>query len=107
MQINEKQLAQGVGTTTAATLFTPTRTSVIKSVVICNTSTSQQKFRIFIDADGTTYDKTTAMFYDTTIEANTFVEVSTYWAIEVGGNLGIEASDDNVLTFTLSGAEIK
>jgi hypothetical protein len=65
------------------------------------------KFRIFADDDGTTYDESTALFWDVTIEGNTTVELDTFMALDgSAGNLAVRTSVANALTFTAFGAEV-
>ncbi len=110
MKIQEKQLGQlRPANTTAASLYSPGVgvTAIIKSIVICNTTGTSAKFRIFLDDDGTTYDETTALFYDVTIAANTTVQVDTFYAMnDSSGNLAVRTDTNDALTFTCFGAEI-
>ncbi len=108
--IQEKQLGQlRPANTTAATLYSPgaSTTAIIKSIVVCNTSGSAATFRIFLDDNGTTYDQTTALFYDIAIAADTTIQIDTYYAMnDSTGNLAVRTSVNNALTFTCFGAEI-
>ena len=63
----EKQLGQATpANTTAVSIYSPASltTGVAKSLIVCNTSAASAKFRFFADADGTTYDESTAIFWD-------------------------------------------
>lgn len=110
MKIQEKQLGQlRPANTTAASLYSPGAgvTTIIASVVVCNTTGTSAKFRVFLDDDGTTYDETTALFYDVDIEANTTVQVDTFYAMNnSSGNLAVRTDTNDALTFTCFGAEI-
>jgi len=110
-QINEQQLGQvRPSSTTAVSLYSPmqTRTVVIKSIVICNTSGSNATFRIFLDEDGATYDESTAHFWDAEILSKNTVQIDTYYAMDnVEGNLGVRSSSGNGITFTCYGAELQ
>lgn len=106
--IVEKQLAQSrPANTTAASIYSPTgETAIIKSIVICNVTGTAAAFRIFLDDDGTTYDQTTALFYDANINGNETVEVDTYWPMNnSSGNLAVRTDTADALTFTVFGAE--
>ena len=107
--IKEKQLGQlRPADTNAASLYSPTgESAIIKSLIICNTTATAATFRIFLDDDGTTYDQTTALFYDTNINGNETVEIDTYWPMNnSAGNLAVRTGTSSALTFTAFGAEI-
>jgi len=106
----EQQLGQlRPANTTAASLYSPgaSEIAVIKTIVICNVTASPAAFRIFIDDNGTTYDQTTALFYDTQIAANTTVHVDTFYAMnDSTGNLAVRTDTADALNFTAFGAVI-
>jgi len=58
--------------TNAVSIINPTSGQIIRvtKIIVCNTASTQQRFRLFHDASGTTYDQTTALFYDTLVRAN-------------------------------------
>ena len=105
-----KQLGQlRPANTTAATIYSPATDTqtIIKSIVVCNTTAITAYCRIFVDDDGTTYDETTAQAWDVpvvpsvaplTIEVNICMNDST-------GNLAVRTDTANALTFTVSGME--
>lgn len=110
MPIQEKQLGQvRENSTDAVSVYSPGAdvTAVIKSIIICNTTGNDETFRVFLDDDGTTYDQSTALFYDVPIEANTTVELDSYIPMNnENGNLAYRASTANSITITVSGSEI-
>ncbi len=110
MAIQEKQLGQlRPANTTAASLYSPaaSTTAIIKTIVICNTSGAAATFRIFQDDNGTTYDETTALFWDHTIAADTTIQADVFLAMNnSSGNLAVRTGVGNALTFTCAGAEI-
>jgi hypothetical protein len=110
MDLQEKQLGQlRPADTTAASLYNPgaNTTAVIKGLVICNTSSSNAKFRVFNDDDGTTYDETTALFFDAPIAPGQTLEVDGFKAMNnSAGNFAVRTNTANAITFTLYGAEI-
>ena len=110
MALQEKQLGQlRPANTTAASLYSPgaSTTTIIKTIVICNTTSASAKYRIFLDDDGTTYDQTTAAFYDVAIGANSTDHVDTYYAMNnSAGNLAVRTDTNDALTFTCFGVEI-
>lgn len=106
----EQQLGQlRPANTTAASLYSPgaSEIAVIKTIVICNVTTTSAKFRIFIDDNGTTYDQTTALFYDTTIAGNTTVQLDTFYSMnDSTGNLAVRTDIADAINFTAFGAVI-
>ena len=110
MAFQEKQLGQHrINNTTATSLYSPAAgvTAVIKAVLVCNQSGAAATFRIFVDDNGTTFDETTALYWDVTIAADTTVQIDTFWAMnDSTGNLATRTSVANALTFTAFGAEI-
>lgn len=110
MAIQEKQLGQlRPANTTAESLYSPgaSTTAIIKSIIVVNTSGAAATFRIFVDDDGTTYDETTAHYWDHPIAADTTVQIDTYWAMnDSSGNLAVRTDTNDAITFTCYGAEI-
>jgi len=108
--IQEQQLGQlRPANTTAASLYSPGTgiTTIIKAITICNTSGGAVTFRIFLDNDGTTYDQTTALFYDIALAADTTIQIDSYYAMNnSSGNLAVRTSSNDAITFTCFGAEI-
>lgn len=95
--------------TTAASVYSPAAATEtqITTVVVCNTSGAAATFRIFQDDNGTTYDETTALYWDVTIAANdsvTFTDLKLFMN-DSTGNLGVRTSVADALTFTVSGLE--
>lgn len=75
-------------------------------LTVCNTTASATTWSVFHDADGTTYDQTTALVYQAAIPANTTYE----WIFEnyipliiTGGSIGVQSGTASALTFTLNG----
>ncbi len=110
MALQEKQLGQlRPANTTAASLYSPgaSTTAIIKTIVVCNQTASSAKFRIFLDDDGTTYDESTALFFDIVIGANSTDQIDTYYAMNnANGNLAVRTDTNSALTFTCFGVEI-
>ncbi len=108
--LQEKQLGQlRPANTTAASLYSPgaNTTAIIKSIVVCNTTSGAPAFRIFIDDDGTTYDETTAHYFDVSMVANETLQIDTFWAMnDSTGNLAVRTDTNDAITFTAHGVEI-
>lgn len=107
-EIREKQLGQlAPADTNAASLFSPSVRTVVRQIIVCNTTAVAATFRIFIDNDGTTYSVATALFYDVTINGNTTVSINGYYPMDdANGNLAVRTGTANALTFTAFGAEL-
>lgn len=106
----QKQLGQArPSDTNAASIYSPpARTfGIVRNVVICNNTGSAATYRIFHDADGTTYDQSTALAYDVSLSANTTTILEVYWpASQSAGNFAVRSGTGNALSFTFYGDEI-
>lgn len=103
------QLEQIMPTDTNNTvLFSPPERDryVVQSIIICNNTATDAKYRIFHDEDGTTYSTATALCYDITLAGNTTTafEVDIYMN-NPSGNLSVRSDTANALTFTAYGNE--
>lgn len=108
--IQGQQLAQSRPTnTTATSVYSPPGAGIstrVFNVVVCNTTGSSAAFRIFHDDNGTTYDETTALFWDVSLDANSSVQLDCdWWLFNPDGNLAIRTDTGSALTFTFYGAE--
>lgn len=96
------------GNTTATSVYSPAASihTEVKSVVVCNTAATSQKFRIFLDNDGTTYNETTALFWDVPVPADTTLQIEAgWWLDKTAGNLAVRSDLADAFTFTVFGAE--
>ena len=108
--LQEQQLGQlRPANTTAASIYSPAAevTWIGKSVVICNTSSATALARIFHHEAGTTYDETTAIYWDVEVLAD---ETRTLTVLIAGktsaGNVAVRTNIANALTFSFYGVEI-
>ena len=110
MALQEKLLGQlRPADTSNASLYSPGSgvTAIIKAIFICNTSGAVATARLFLDDDGTTYDETTAFFWDVEIAADTTLEIDSFISMNnANGNLAVRTDTADALTFTAFGAEI-
>jgi hypothetical protein len=110
MDLQEKQLGQlRPVNTTAASLYSPGTnvTGIAKNLIVANTTATQATFRVFVDDDGTTYDETTAIFFDVPLLGNTTVQIDVFVAMDdPTGNFAVRTDTNDALTFTLFGAEV-
>lgn len=104
-----KQLGQlRPANTTAASLYSPgaSTEAVIQTIIVCNTSGAAATYRIFVDDDGTTYDQTTALYYDIPLAADATDNIEVKIAMnDTNGNLAVRTSVNNAITFTAFGEE--
>lgn len=94
--------------TTATSAYSPASsvTTKITRVLVCNTTSSPHDFRIFLDVDGTTFDETTALFFDVATPAKTTVEIEgEWWLDKAAGNLAVRTDTNDAFTFTVFGIE--
>lgn len=110
MALQEKQLGQArPADLNAASLYSPGAgvTAIISSILVANTSGADATFRVFVDDDGTTYDETTALYWDITVPADQTYPIDAFIAMnDANGNLAVRTSVASALTFTAFGAEI-
>jgi|2_EtaG_2_1085320.scaffolds.fasta_scaffold45206_2 hypothetical protein len=111
-----KQLGQSrPANTTAVSIYSPGADieARIYLIIITNTTGSDTTFRIFHDEDGTTYNETTALYFDQTITANNSAILifdntgQDGIAMETAaGNLAVRTGTNDALTFTVYGSEL-
>ena len=106
-----KQLGQArEASTNAVSVYSPPvdNTSKVKSIFVCNTSTEDANFTIYVDADGTTYDESTALFWQVSLDPGQTVTIGNL-EIDMSlstGNLAYKTSVASAITITLFGEEI-
>ena len=108
-----KQLAQARPSgTDPVSIYTPgsNKSAKITSIYVANTTGSSVTFSIFHDDDGTTYDESTALFFNQALAANTTREINSFSDFGLfmnngAGNLAVESNTGSALTFTLYGVE--
>ena len=105
-----RQLAQSrLSDTTATSLYSPAdgMKTQITEVVVSNNTAGAIACRIFHDEDGTTYDQSTALYYDKSIGANDSlrIERANWWMSNSSGNLAGRSATGNALCFTVYGVE--
>lgn len=112
-KLTRKQLGQATpADTSAVSIYSPASGVVdttIDALFVANTSSGNKTFRVFLDDDGTTYDTTTALFYDVAVVANATNNIlsgaSPLYMNNSSGNLAVRSSSANDLTFTVFGVE--
>lgn len=102
-----KQLGQSRPSgTSAGSLYSPSsgEETVVHNIIVCNTSTSSAKYSIYIDDDGTTYDQSTALFYEVDLAAKASVAIEVKLCMNnSNGNLAVQTDTASALTFTANG----
>ena len=105
-----KQLGQlRPADTNAASIYSPAAgvTVRIMAIVVSNTGGNPRAFRLFHDDDGTTYDASTALYWDEALAANTtkIIAAPGIFMDDSSGNLAVRSDAANELTFTVYGIE--
>ena len=93
---------------TAASLYSPAASTEanIKTLFVCNQTGTAATYRIFVDDDGTTYDETTALFFDISLAANSTETIDAHILMNnSSGNLAVRTGTNDALTFTAFGYE--
>jgi len=104
-----EQLAQSRPSgTTAVSAFTASLVTEVTLIAICNTTAGAVNYSLYHDDDGSTFDQTTALHYSQSISANSTVYVGAESigagiVVKPDGQIGIQTSSANALTFTLYG----
>jgi len=110
MAQNWKQLGQlRPANTTAASLYSPAAATetLVKSIIVANTTALAAAYRIFNDDNGTTFDETTALFWDITLAANSTHTIEINLMMDDStGNLAVRTDTANAINFTCYGSEV-
>jgi len=110
MAFQEKQLGQKrENSTNAVSVYSPAAevTAIISSIRICNNTGSSRTFSLFVDDDGTTYDESTAIYFNSPLTANETLAIDGFMAMNnSSGNLAYSSSLANAVTITVFGAEV-
>lgn len=106
---NFKELGQArPADTTAVSLYSPGSniSAEVISIYVSNTTGSAATFRIFVDVNGTTFDETTALFFDTSLAANTTLLIEgRIYLNNTLANIAVRQGTASALTFTAYGSE--
>ncbi len=95
--------------TNAVSVYSPPASTYTKitGITLCNQSGAAATFRLFLDNDGTTYDQTTALFYDVSLAINETLQIDVKWFMSYSaGNLAYRSSVANAITITVFGVEL-
>jgi len=94
--------------TTAASLYSPSSgETLIKSIVACNVGTVAAKFRVFHDDNGTTYDETSALYWDVEVPAGHSANIEVNIMMnDATGNLAVRTDTNSAFNFTCYGSEV-
>jgi len=95
--------------TTAATLYTKAQDSKVwlDQLFVCNTTAGAIACRVCVDEDGSTYDETTALYWDKSVGANDTLVVDLHAYLETDtGSVGVRTATGDALNFTLFGEEL-
>jgi hypothetical protein len=110
MAFQEKQLGQRRDNDTSNhSVYSPGSgvTSIIRSLMVCNTSGATATFRVFVDDDGSTYTEATAVSWDFVVLGGQTIKMDVFIAMnDASGNIAFRSSVANALTITIFGAEI-
>lgn len=110
MAYTYKQLGQTrENSTNAVSVYSPPANTqtIIKTIIITNTTAGAVTYRLFVDDDGTTYDESTAIAWDVSINAGETSEINSPITMNnTNGNIAYRSSVANALTITIFGLEI-
>ena len=110
MAFQEKQLGQArENSTDPVSVYSPAAsvTAIISTIKICNNTGVARTFSLFLDDDGTTYDESTALYFNSPLTPNQILTVNDFMAMNnPDGNLAYSVSLANAVTISVFGAEI-
>lgn len=94
--------------TNNANLYTvPSSTeTIISSLAIANTTSSNATYRIFVRNDGAAAATSNALAYDVTAAANTTTTISIGITLNAGDIITVRSGTSNALTFHAFGTEV-
>lgn len=98
--------ARNAGTSTVQIYSPSSGNTTVTSVIVCNTSGAEALFTLYMDADGTTYDEASAIFWLRPIPAGETKEYPSLITMAAASNLAYKTSVGNALTVTVSGMEV-
>jgi len=81
-------------------------TTIMKSLRVCNNSSSNASIRVFLVPNGGTADETTCIYYDYNIPANSTLSDDGSHILEASGTIQVRTGTADVITFTASGLQI-
>ena len=110
MGFSEKNLGQTqIDTGSPTTVYTvpASTTTIVRDIVVCNTTGTNRTVELWIDPDGTGVTDSEAIISGVAVEANDFIHLAGFWLVmEAGGTIKAQASAGSALTITVSGAEL-
>ena len=116
MAFEEKFLGQLAPTSVSPeTLFTATKKTIIKTIIVCNIGTANKfnRFSIYYSPSGAFYNTGTALYFNTSIpapignEINNVKQINTFIVLNPGGSIGVQCFlGAGSITFSMFGAEI-
>jgi len=94
--------------TTAASVYSPGSNieAIIDTIVVVNTTSGSVDFRLFHDDDGSTFDESTALFWDEALAADTArIIEGPFYMNNPNGNIGVRTATNSAFTFSVYGRE--
>jgi len=102
-----RQIAQSrPSDTSAASVLNNTRPWVADLIIVTNTTNSSANFTIYHDADGTTYDESTSLYFNVPLAGQDVAYIEFPAGIpntDATGNLAVKSSTASALNFTVYG----
>lgn len=92
--------------TNAASILNNERPWAVNLIMVCSSTANDTTFSIYHDADGTTYDESTALYFNAPIRSNdvAYLELPTpITNVDSTGNLAVKSGEASGLTFTVYG----
>lgn len=108
MAFTEKLLGRGqpIDTNNLTLVSAVASRTVVKAIRICNTTSSDATFRIFVVPNAGSAGVSNAVYYDINLPANQTTADDGYLVLETGDSIVVQAGTANSITFTISGATV-
>lgn len=85
----------------------PNTDTIVSMIKCCNVSGATASVSVYIDDDGSTFDESTALHFEVELFAGETLEVTgTITLNNPSGNIGVQSSVANAITFTAFGDEV-
>jgi hypothetical protein len=101
---------QRINSVSATSIYSPAADEqvMLRELKVCNVSgLDGRKFTVYLDVDGSTYDETTAIYWEVELNKGETWEIGVNLPMyNPSGNIAVKSSVANALTYTLSGEKI-
>jgi hypothetical protein len=108
MQADIKTISQSALSTNLTSVYTvpASTTTLVKEILVCNTSANATKYTIYFVENGDTEGVKNAVFYGLTLLGNETQAIGLSTSLNAQCSIKVKADIDGVLGMTISGVEL-